>query len=131
VTPDPRDELVARLSALRLPEIPLSAVTDLTGEEFSAADAEGIATATVSGSGELLRLDVSAAATRGAARQRMAPAVVSAINAALAGAEAAQRALLSGGGDLAKQLDELTTQFSSRMDGLLSRLDEIDRNLPD
>lgn len=131
MTPDPREDLVARLSALRLPEIPPTAVADLTGQEFSAADADGIATATVSGSGELLRLEVLAVATRSTGRERAGPAVVRAVNAALAEAEAARHALLPGGGDLGQQLDALTTQFNSRMDGLLARLDGIERNLPD
>ncbi|MDQ2750263.1 MAG: YbaB/EbfC family nucleoid-associated protein [Actinomycetota bacterium] len=131
MTPDPREDLVARLSALRLPEISPTAVADLAGQEFSAADADGIATATVSGSGELLRLEVSAVATLNTGRERAGPAVVSAVNAALAEAEAARRALRPDGGDLDEQLDELTTQFNSRMDGLLARLDKIERNLRD
>lgn len=129
MTGDPRQDLVQRLTALRMPQIPQAEVDALAAREFSAADADAVVTATVSGAGALLRVELSALATRGPARENVGALVVGAVNAALDQADAA-RAQLLGRCDVEAKLSEITRQFGARMDALLSRLDVIDRGLP-
>ncbi len=130
MTPDPQAELAARLTALRMPAVDPEQVAALAEREFTATDPDGSVTATVSGAGELLRLDVSVTATRGARRAELGPRVVQTVNAALDQAVAARRALLSGDGDAQARPSDITHAFDRRMDALLARLDEIDRSLP-
>lgn len=130
MSPDPREELITRLTALRMPTVPPQAVDDLAAREFTATDGADGVSATVSGAGGLRRLDVSVSATRGEARAALPARVVVAVNAALDLAAAAQRDLLPGASDVTEKLEALTAQFTARMDGLLARLDEIERGLP-
>ena len=127
---DPRLVLAQRLSALRLPTVDQADLDALAAQEFTASSPDERVTAVVNGSGELLRLEVSALATRGDARASVGAVVVQTVNAALASVEAARRALLPGSDEVAAKLDALTEQFGARMDGLLGRLDEIGRRLP-
>jgi phage tail sheath gpL-like len=129
VTPDPQAELAARLTALRMPAVDPEQVAALAAREFTATDPDAPVTATVSGAGQLLRLDVSVTATRGSERAELGARVVRTVNAALDEAVAARRALLSGA-DAQARLGDITQAFDRRMDSLLARLDEIDRSLP-
>ena len=128
--PDPRADLVARLSALQPPTVSPAEVRAFAGREFRAATEDDRVAAVVSGAGELLRLEVSALASRGESRDRLASDVLTVVNAALEQADAGRRELLPGGGDVRERLDELTERFGSRMDELLGRLDRIGRQLP-
>jgi hypothetical protein len=129
MSPDPQEELAARLTALRVPSVDPGPLAELAAREFRATDPEAPVSATVSGAGELLRLDVSVTATRGGERAELGPRVVRAVNAALDQADVARRALLPGG-DVQARLGDITQAFDRRMDSLLARLDEIDRGLP-
>lgn len=129
MTPDPQEELAARLTALRMPSVDTEQLAALAEQEFTATDPDGPVSAVVSGAGELLRLDVSVTATRGNERAELGPRVVRTVNAALDQAVAARRALLAGG-DVQARLGDITQAFDRRMDSLLARLDEIDRGLP-
>jgi DNA-binding protein YbaB len=130
VSADPRQQLVQRLTALRLPQISQADIDGLAAREFVASDADATVTATVSGAGELLRLEILTSATRGPARETVGGLVVGVVNDALDQADAARRALRPGGGDGVAKLDEITEQFGVRMDALLARLDDISRGLP-
>ena len=129
MTPDPQGEFAARLTALRMPTVDAEQIAALAGQEFTATDPDVPITASVSGAGELLRLDVSVTATRGAERAELGPRVTRTVNAALDQAAAARRALLPSGAVEAR-LGELTQAFDRRMDSLLARLDDIGRSLP-
>ena len=129
MTPDPQEELAARLTALRMPTIDTAQVAALAEREFTATDPDVPVSATVSGAGQLLRLDVSVTATRGPERAELGARVVRTVNAALDEAVAARRALLPGA-DADTRVGDITQAFGRRMDSLLARLDEIDRSLP-
>lgn len=130
MTADPREQLAARLAALRMPAPPSAEdVAALAAREFTASDPDGAVTAVVSGAGELLRLEVSALATRGDERDRVGERTVQAVNGALDQAAAA-RAALGPQQDVTAKLDEITAAFTARMDSLLARLDDLGRSQP-
>ncbi len=124
---NPIDRLNQRVAAITGPTAPdLAVLAAFAAQEFTGESAGGLVTATVTGTKQLVRLDVLVTATRGENREALGANTVTAVNAALAAADAARGALLGmPSGDLAAHLEQTVEAFSERMDALIGQLDAL------
>jgi DNA-binding protein YbaB len=103
------------------------AVSNLTDTEIVVRDEEDMIEVTILGTGELEQLWLSARAAREAAAEELGDIVKTHTNAAIAKARKARAELTGQDGELIGKLDEITEAFSTRMDGLLERLENVAR----
>ncbi len=123
-------ELRARLRDLpREQEAAGEAVRRLATETVTGRSSDRHVTVTADGHGTIVGIEFSADALRRLDSHTLGERLAEAVNLALEAAEQLQAEGRMSGAGLDAELDEAMDMFTHRMDGILSRLDEIGNRL--
>ncbi len=101
-------------------------VAHIAEESVTGTDADESVTVTADGAGQIRDVTFDILALRQADNYTLGERITEATNAALVASESLRGSLLAQEGP---SLDEAQEMFNARMDGLLERLDHIDRSL--
>lgn len=111
------------------------AAEKLAGEHFSAGSPDEKVTVTATGTGEITKVKIDAAALKGGNAADLAEQITAAANGAIDAAQHRQRelsgSLRAGEQDLDKALDAQLAEFNQQMDELLGRIHQASQPSPD